>query len=142
VVVLKNKALLSIMLAVLMGAGLLALVEPSKAAFPGQNGKIAFSSDRSGNVDIWTVTSTGSPTLNRITDNTETDQEPAWSPGGSRIAFASDRSGNVEIYTVDNSTGMEVGLDRITDNLAIDEKPAWSPDGSKIVFNSNRSGVN
>ncbi len=44
-VVLKNKALLSVMLAVLMAAGLLALVEPAKAAFPGQNGKIAFADE-------------------------------------------------------------------------------------------------
>jgi hypothetical protein len=79
VLVLKNKALLRVMLAVLMAAGLLALVDPAKAAFPGQNGKIAFSSDRSGNYDIFTVSSTGSEVgLNRITDDLEISYAADW----------------------------------------------------------------
>jgi hypothetical protein len=79
VLVLKNKALLRVMLAVLMAAGLLALVDPAKAAFPGQNGKIAFSSDRSGNYDIFTVSSTGTEVgLNRITDDLEISYAADW----------------------------------------------------------------
>src|SRR5215212_225585 len=50
-VVLKNKAFRSIVLAVLMAAGLLvagllASVEPAQATFPGDNGRIAFASHR------------------------------------------------------------------------------------------------
>src|SRR5215208_6399518 len=140
-VVLKNKALLRVMLAVLMAAGLLALVGPAKAAFPGQNGKIAFSSDRSGmnNYDIFTVRSTGTEVdLNQITNDPARDQEPAYSPDGSKIAFRSERSGNWDIWTV-NSTGPP-NLKRITNNLAADQDPNWSPGGKRIVFSSDRGG--
>jgi hypothetical protein len=103
-VVLKNKALLSITLAVLMAAGLLvaglmALVEPAEAAFPGQNGKIAFTSARDNNDEIYTMNTTGGA-LDRLTNNPQSDEEPAWSPDGNRTAFASNRDGNFEIYTI------------------------------------------
>jgi hypothetical protein len=70
-VVLKNKALLSITLAVLMAAGLLvagllvAAVDRAGAAFPGTNGKIAFASYRAGGAtdyEIWTLTPGGGAT--------------------------------------------------------------------------------
>src|SRR5919107_1180138 len=70
---------------------LVADVQPAKAAFPGQNGKIAFSSNRSGNVDIWTVNSTGTEVApDQVTDDTIRDGRPAYSPDGSRIVFESD----------------------------------------------------
>ncbi len=81
-VVLKNKALLSITLAVLMAAGLLvaglmALVEPAEAAFPGQNGKIAFTSARDNNDEIYTMNTTGGA-LDRLTNNPQSDVDPDW----------------------------------------------------------------
>jgi Ca2+-binding RTX toxin-like protein len=81
-VVLKNKPLLTITLAVLMAAGLLvaglmALVEPAEGAFPGQNGKIAFTSSRDGNFEIYTMNTTGGA-LDRLTNNTQNDIDPDW----------------------------------------------------------------
>jgi Ca2+-binding RTX toxin-like protein len=81
-VVLKNKALLSITLAVFMAAGLLvaglmALVEPAEGTFPGQNGKIAFESIRDGNREIYTMNTTGGA-LDRLTNNSEIDFQPDW----------------------------------------------------------------
>jgi hypothetical protein len=73
-VVLKNKALLSITLAVLTAAVLLVaglLVAPmdrAGAAFPGTNGKIAFASNRNNNAtdfDIYTLTPGGGVTSTR-----------------------------------------------------------------------------
>jgi TolB protein len=132
-------------LATLVAVGLLvstmlvADMQPAKAAFPGQNGKIAFSSNRSGNYEIYTVSSTGTEVdLNQRTFDPAPDQQPAYSPDGSKIAFRSNRSGNWDIWTV-NTTGTP-NLTQITSNPALDEEPKWSPDGSRIAFRSNRSG--
>ena len=66
----------------------------------------------------------------RLTNNFESDQDPALSPDGERIAFESYRDGNWEIYVM-NADGTET---RLTDNAARDVEPCWSPDGTKIAF--------
>ncbi len=114
---------------------LLALVEPAEAAFPGQNGKIAFTSNRAGNPEIYTMNSTGQ-VLDRLTNDPKGDSQPAWSPGGNKIAFTSNRAGNFDIYAMKaNGTGLE----RITNDPQGDYEPAWSPDGKRIVFTSTRA---
>ncbi len=110
----------------------LALLLPTAAhaAFPGQNGKIAF--NRSG--DIWTMNPDGSG-VTQITTAAGNDLFPAWSPDGSQIAFQSNRDGDYEIYVM-NQDGS--GATRLTNNSASDQTPAWSPDGEKIAFFSTR----
>jgi Tol biopolymer transport system component len=122
--------------------------QPAKAAFPGQNGKIAFASNRNAttnnpdNYEIYTVNSTGMEMgLSKRTDNPAFDTEPAYSPDGSKIAFQSFRNGNWDIWTV-NATGTPNPPKRITNDQEDDEDPNWSPDGRKIVFSSTRSGGN
>jgi Tol biopolymer transport system component len=131
-----------------MAVALLALLlvvenpQPAKAAFPGQNGRVAFASNRAGppdNYEIYTVSSTGTEVgLSRRTNDPAFDTEPAYSPDGSKIAFQSSRSGDNDIWIV-NSTGTP-NPTRITNNPANDRDPNWSPDGSRIVFSSTRSG--
>ena len=108
----------------------------ARAAFPGANGRIAFSSNRSGNFEIWTVNPDGSG-LTNLTNNRASDRGPAWSPDGTKIAFHSNRSGNNEIYVM-NASGS--GVTRLTNDPATDANPAWSPDGTQIAFESNRTG--
>jgi Tol biopolymer transport system component len=121
---------------------------PAGAAFPGRNGKIAFSdyyTDPSGNNEIYTVEPDGTG-LARLTTDPAFDFEPAWSPNGRKIAFASNRAapgtcgGNgpacdFDVYVM-NADGS--GLVRLTSNPANDRNPAWSPDGTRIVFTSTR----
>ena len=53
--------------------------------------RLAFSSDRGGNYDVWILTlATGE--VRRLTTNAANDSMPAWSPDGREIAFVSDRA--------------------------------------------------
>ena len=117
---------------------LVSLIGPaaSQGAFPGANGKIAFSSNRDGNGEIYVMNGDGSsPT--RLTSNTADEGAPAWSPDGTKIVFATLRDSNPEIYTM-NADGSN--QTRLTSNTASDVHPAWSPDGTKIAFSTNRHG--
>jgi len=104
--------------------------------------KIAFSSNRDGTAQIYSMNSDGSGAL-RLTNDAANDEYPRWSPNGSRIVFQSDRdnvfSGMADIYVM-NTDGS--GQSRLTNDANDDGAPAWSPDGSKIVFQSVRNGVN
>ena len=75
--------------------------------------------------------------LAELTDNSRTDDQPAWSPDGTRIAFRSDRTDDVEIFVMDvNGENVE----QLTDSPGEDWTPTWSPDGSLLAFASNRNG--
>jgi Tol biopolymer transport system component len=105
-------------------AVMLVVSEPAEAAFPGQNGKIAFSSAPDGNnYEIYSMNSDGTA-LDLLTNNAAIDLSPAWSPDGNKIAFTSYRDGNPEISTM-NANG--TGLDRLTNNTTGDGEPDWQP---------------
>ncbi len=131
-------ALLALLLAAALAVGLLVLVgtKPAEAAFPGTNGKIAFSSDRvtatnpEGDTEIFTMEPDGT-NVQQLTDNTESDIFPEWSPDGTQIAFTSDRDdGNFEVYTMeadgDNQTNR-------TNNVAGDQLPDWQPSFLPVI---------
>ena len=102
----------------------------------GVQNKIAFTSDRDGNPEIYVMNADGSGQT-RLTNNGADDRRPAFSPDGTKIAFASDRDGNWEIYVM-NADGS--GQTRLTNDPAIDHTPAFSPDGTKIAFGARRDG--
>jgi len=99
--------------------------------------KIAFTSNRDGNDEIYIMNTDGSGLVN-LTNEPAEDWDPCFSPDRSKIAFASDRDGNLEIYIM--HIGGK-GLVNLTDNPdAVDIFPCFTPDGSKIAFTSNRDG--
>jgi TolB protein len=111
--------------------------EPSLEADPAwsPDGRaLAFTSDRAGNLEIYTMNADGSG-VTRLTTDTAADYEPAWSPDGRRIAFASTRSGDAEIYVM-NADGTNPV--RLTNSPGNDFAPAWSPDGRRIAFTTTR----
>ena len=119
-----------------MGIGLLmAFTDSAQAIDP----KIAFSSDRDGDLEIYTIDTDGT-NLVRMTNHPARDTQPAWSPDGRKIAFTSDRRNrfSLEIYVM-NADGDR--LEQLTTDhppAVNDEFPTWSPDGTKIAFASNR----
>jgi TolB protein len=100
------------------------------------NGKIAFTSNRDGDNEIYAMNADGSGQTKLTTSGGGNDLA-AWSPDGKKIAFVSFRDGNFEIYKM-NADGS--GQTRLTNNPALEGQPAWSPDGKKIAFVSNRDG--
>ena len=99
---------------------LLVVVEPAGAAFPGQNGKIAFESYVGNfNTEIFTVNADGTE-LVRLTNGFE----PAWSPDGEKIAFRTGRLGKNEIFTM-NVYSEEVDLDGLTNETPGQYEPDW-----------------
>ncbi len=123
----------------------MALAATAHAAFPGANGKIAFSHSAGGPSQVYTMNSDGSGRT-PLTAGPGRNIEPAWSPDGTKIAFMSNRddpnpggcgSGcNYEIYVMDANGANQT---RLTTDPAADGSPAWSPDGTKIVFDSART---
>ena len=85
--------------------------------------KIAFSSERDGNFEIYVMNANGTiPT--RLTNNATADAAPSWSPDGTKIAFRSRRDGNSEIYVM-NANG--TNQTRLTNNATADLEPSWRP---------------
>jgi Tol biopolymer transport system component len=117
---------------------------PHSAAAPtllstvlGADSRIAFHSDRDGNLEIYLMKSDGSAQT-RLTDHRASDAFPALSADGQKVAFQSDRDGMApEIYAM-NADGS--GLARLTVNGAFDGGPVWSPDGRRIAFATGRDG--
>jgi len=119
------------------------------AAFPGENGRIAFQSNRSGHWEIYTMSPERGADVTRLTRNDAYDGQPTISPDGRKIAFIhnsssgpsgppppgvqavspAERFGDLWIMNSDGSNQRQ-----ITDRKS--RTPAFSPDGKRITFSS------
>lgn len=109
--------------------------------------RIAFTSIRSGDRDIFMMNSDGSHVTQLTWDPWKLfyvfanarDSEPAWSPDGSQIAFISGRENpfmahvGLRVFIINESDKKVTSL--IAGKYsAIELTPAWSPDGKTIAF--------
>lgn len=99
-----------------------------------QNGRIAFSSNETGNYQIYTMNSDGSD-VQRITFSDNDDEFPDWSPDGTRIVFESNTPPSTDVYIInlDGSPSPTFLVENAT-------YPAWSPDGNTIAFTRWKDG--
>lgn len=73
----------------------------------------------------------------RVTDDTEDDWFPQFSPDNNAIIFSSMRTDNCDIYIMDVNGNQ---IKRLTNNNCWNVNPKFSPDGSKILFESQLNG--
>ena len=103
-------------------------------AWSGDGTKIAFSSSRSGDPEIYIADASGG-NLRRVTNFRGPDVAPCWNPRtNAQIAWVSGRTGLPQIYTMDQDGA---NIQRMTDGgYAI--SPSWSPSGQFLTFSWNR----
>jgi Tol biopolymer transport system component len=103
--------------------------------------RIAFTTNRDGNEEIYIMKADGSDQRNLTSSSSTRDSWPKWSPDGTKIIFyswaISAGPAAAEIYVVSASGGPWT---RLTSNGALDADPEFSPDGRRIVFMSERDG--
>ncbi|OGF66011.1 MAG: hypothetical protein A2Y62_06070 [Candidatus Fischerbacteria bacterium RBG_13_37_8] len=98
--------------------------------------KIAFTSDRDGNKEIYLMDYDGYD-QRRITDNSILDLFPALGPDGEHIVFSTVRGTKAVLLLYNMFTGEKITL---SDAGGLNALPAWSLDGQKITFISSRDG--
>ena len=86
---------------------------------------VVFSSNRSGNLDLWAV-STRTGVVRSITDDPADDWDPAFSPDGRSLLWSSNRSGNLEIWA-SNPDG--TGAHQVTHDGEDAQNPTQTRDG-------------
>jgi TolB protein len=92
--------------------------------------RVAFSSHRDDNWEIYVVDADGS-NLQRLTDHPENDFSPSWSPDGRQLVFASRRYADADLFSIEVETGE---LTQLTKGERNEFDPAWSPDGKWIAY--------
>ncbi|HEY0636855.1 MAG TPA: S9 family peptidase [Pseudonocardiaceae bacterium] len=114
-------------------------------AFSPDGARIAYSSNESGQFDLWVTGLDGS--ARRLTGFADRAvRDIAWSPDGTRIAFTADRQGNEQhqVFLVAPGDGGDGAGDpepvRLTD---VDDRQhyladgPWTPDGATLVYTGN-----
>ena len=88
--------------------------------------RVAFTSSRSGNAELYTSRPDGSDQV-RLTHTVENETGPAWSPDGSWIAVSSD-SGRIRLVAPDGSRDTA-----LSPPDSRDWEPTWAPDGARLA---------
>ncbi|HET7294637.1 MAG TPA: protein kinase [Vicinamibacteria bacterium] len=96
---------------------------------------VVFSSNRSGNLDLWLV-STRTRAARQLTDDPADDWDPAFTPDGRQIVWSSSRSGNLEIWIAERDGS---GARQLTHGGQGAENPTVAPDGWVVYTDDNPS---
>jgi len=103
-------------------------------AWSADGAKVAFSSSRSGDSEIWIADANGN-NPHRITYLKGPNVSPTWNPRtNAQLAWAGGRTGEPQIYVMDQDGANEQPM---TDGgYAV--SPSWSPNGQLLTFSWNR----
>lgn len=108
--------------------------EPSAAA-----GRMAFTSYRDGNAEIYLASVDGSD-QHRVITSASFDDEPDLSRDAMRLVFVSTRSGAERLYVADSAGANVIPLETGSPANVPETAPAWSPTADRIAFASSRTG--
>jgi len=108
-------------------------------AYSPDSKQIAFTSDRDGNWEIYTMDTSGG-NIKRLTENPAQDGWPWWTADGKHILFTSDRDGSWQIYIMNPDGSNVQELTHVANRTNL--YPAVSPDGKKVVFSSQVTATN
>jgi Tol biopolymer transport system component len=97
---------------------------------------IAFESNRSGDMAIWTCNADGTNAVQLTTFGKHWAGSPQWSPDGRFIAFDGDAAGNWDVYVINANGGKPI---RMTGDAGEEFRPSWSRDGKGIYYCSSRN---
>ena len=89
---------------------------------------LAYSSDPSGDSDIWVTQVVGGTPVNRTADLPGGDYSPRWAPDGRQVAFVSRREGG-GIFVMSALAGGARQIGPATNDIA-----GWSLDGSEVAY--------
>ena len=100
--------------------------------------KLAFTSNRDGNLEIYTISIDGTG-LKNISGSPHNEEAPDVSPDGRKILYSSNRDGNSnqEIYVQDLQSGE---LENISQSNKWELLATWSKNGKYIYYGSNQDG--
>ena len=110
------------------------MLQPHPVASAVSNGRIAYAGeDVSSNTQIYTSNADGSD-IQQLTDDSQNNMFPAWSPDGTKIAYMAYTGSSDQIFVMnaDGSNKTELTTDVSLTNAI----PAWSPDGTRIAYMS------
>jgi len=93
---------------------------------------VAFSSNRSGNLDLWAVSTTDG-TVRHLTDDEAEDWDPGFTPDGRQLLWSSNRTGHFEIW-IAQADGS--GARQLSRDGADAENPTATRDGRWVVYKS------
>ena len=110
--------------------------DPHSYSFPAVSSdgrRIAYSSDRTGSMEIYAAAVEDQSREVAITSDSGYNVEPAFSPDGQWLAYHSRRRRGVWIVASSGGTPRQL--------VDFGSMPAWSPDGETIVFTSDAGGM-
>ncbi|MCB1181905.1 PD40 domain-containing protein [bacterium] len=97
--------------------------------------KVLFSSNRAGNIDLWTV-DLATREVRQVTDDPAHDWDPAYTPDGRHLLWSSDRGGHMEVWMANADAG---NARQVTNDGEDAENPTMTPDGEWVVHSSGAS---
>jgi len=100
-------------------------------------GKIAFTSTRSGNRELWVSEADGSSPVQLTSFGGPLVGGQGWSPDSQRLMFHARTEGQADIFVIAAHGGLPK---RLAKHPSDDLDPSYSHDGRSIYFMSNRSG--